>query len=110
MKDPTRAPFYAAMYHGLCDTARKHGYALAIHGTVASDLDLIAVPWVESPSSPQEVMEALRDHIGALTTVPVDGYEECERKPHGRLSWNLYMDFGAKVDLSVMPLLPASLC
>ena len=24
-------------------------------------------------------------------------------KPHGRRAWNLYMDFGCKVDLSVMP-------
>lgn len=45
MKPPTRAPFFACIYHGLCDVARARGYALAIHGTVTSDLDLIAVPW-----------------------------------------------------------------
>ena len=45
MKPATRAPFYASIYHGLAEVARKHGYALAIHGTVTSDLDLIAVPY-----------------------------------------------------------------
>jgi hypothetical protein len=29
-----------------------------------------------------------------------------EVKPHGRLAWNLYLDHGAKVDLSVMPMFP----
>jgi len=38
LKEPTRAPIFACLYPGLCDIARKHGYALAIHGTVESDL------------------------------------------------------------------------
>ena len=59
MKAPTRAPFYAAMYHGLCDVARAHGYALAIHGTVTSDLDIIACPWT------WEAFEEYR--LGAVT-------------------------------------------
>jgi hypothetical protein len=45
MKAATRAPFYACMYHGLCDIARQHGYALAINGTVTTDLDLVADEW-----------------------------------------------------------------
>lgn len=27
-------------------------------------------------------------------------------KPHGRVAWNLYLENGCKVDLSVMPRLP----
>ncbi len=135
MKDATRAPFYAAMYHGLCDTARKEGYALAIHGTVTADLDLIAVPWVDAPSDPETLARALMKHIAAVdfeqltrrhfTNNPelVDQVlaNEAKRnaeagrvflangaevKPHGRLCWNLYLDHGAKVDLSIMPRLP----
>lgn len=120
MKPPTRAPFYASMYDGLCVTARKHGYALAIHGTVTADLDLIAVPWVDEAAAPETLVAALMNHIGACH------YDELVRrhlsdeslvqqilaregnfldtaKPHGRRAWNLYLDHGAKVDLSVMP-------
>jgi hypothetical protein len=104
MKDATRAPFYACMYHGLCDTARAHGYALAIHGSVVSDLDLVAIPWTDAAAPAEVVVEALRKHIGHVTTVPAQlKTEGAEAKPHGRQAWNLYMDHGAKVDLSVMP-------
>lgn len=121
MKPPTRAPFFACMYHGLCEVARKHGYALAIHGTVTTDLDLVAVPWVEEAVSAEVLKTALMEHIGACGFADMlrrDGLPEEQvapvvarmgeasdtKKPHGRRAWNLYMDFGAKVDLSVMPL------
>jgi hypothetical protein len=65
MKAPTRAPFYAAMYHALCTTAREHGYALAIHGTVTSDLDLVAIPWTEEAAPAEVVKDALMAHINA---------------------------------------------
>jgi hypothetical protein len=136
MKDPNRAPFYACLYHGLCSVARKHGYALAMHGSVVTDLDLVAVPWTKEAVDPITLKDALMAHIGAcdyegFTKRQFPGNPElvsailaneekrkAERgepydetgatlKPHGRLAWNLYMDFGAKVDLSVMPRTPA---
>lgn len=121
MKPPTRAPFFACLYHGLCEIARKHGYALAIHGTVATDLDLIAVPWIDDAAPAEALKDALMEHIGACgfedllrrdTVMTEDqirqrleqmGHAECTPKPHGRRAWNLYMDAGAKVDLSIMP-------
>lgn len=124
MKPPTFAPFFACLYPGLCEVARKHGYALAIHGTVTADLDLVAVPWTDQAIEGVELKDALMEHIGGC------GYDDllrrhgmseadvekimarkesrqasgAETKPHGRLSWNLYLDAGAKVDLSVLPL------
>ena len=124
------------MYPGLCDIARAKGYALAIHGTVTSDLDLIACPWTDEACSAEDLMHTLKEHIGALdyrgllerdcdwaSQKQIDqivagerergenkprGPFDCELKPHGRKAWNLYMHFGAKVDLSVMPTLQAS--
>lgn len=124
MKPPTRAPFFACIYHGLCETARKHGYALAIHGTVTADLDIVAIPWTDGAVDPVTLKNELMQHIGAC------GYDDVLRsagltedqvqqmmarkepgtdpggtiKPHGRVAWNLYfIDGGAKVDLSIMP-------
>jgi hypothetical protein len=94
---------YAAIYHGLAEIARQHGYALAIHGSLQTDLDLIAVPWIEEVSGAQELVEALRLHCNAC--MGVDGKVPiAEMKPHGRIAWNLYMIAGAKVDLSVLPM------
>ena len=128
MKSPTRGPFFACLYPGLCDVARSRGYALAIHGTVVSDLDLIAVPWTPEAVPPVDLKNALLDHIGAcgyrdllrnggngLSEEHIDaivkrercfGPDDSELKPHGRLAWNLYLEAGSKVDLSVLPLLP----
>ena len=103
MKTATRAPAFACIYPGLCDIARKLGYALAIHGTVTADLDLIAVPWVDGAASAEALVEAMRAHLGACLDI-ADCFGNQTPKPHGRMAWNLYMDFGAKVDLSVMPL------
>lgn len=106
MKEPTRAPAYACIYHGLAEVARKHGYALAIHGSVLTDLDLIAVPWTDDAMSPITVMEAIKEHCG-LCAVNLDAFgkeDHCpERKPHGRLAWKFHLHAGGSVDLSVLP-------
>lgn len=121
MKESNIAPLFACMYHGLAETARKHGYALAIHGSVITDMDLVAIPWVEDCAEPEVVMQAIKDHVHALSfremlrndlpNISDEQVEEeavrCkeqspERKPHGRLSWNLYLRHGVKIDLSVV--------
>jgi hypothetical protein len=136
MKPATHAPFFGCLYSALCDTARANGYALSIHGSVTSDLDLVAIPWTEEAVEAEVLMKALMDHIGAVdyrgmlkrqcdwaTEKDIDqmvagerernggtrGPLDCALKPHGRKAWNLYMDFGVKVDLSVMPLKPSQL-
>ena len=125
MKDPTRGPIFACLYQGLCDKARSLGYALAVHGSLVNDFDLVAVPWTEQAVDAVTLKDALMRHIGAC------GYDDllqrdspwltdeqrrqlCEQqgigfegehtdKPHGRKAWNLYLWSGTKVDLSVMP-------
>lgn len=107
MKPPVYAPAYAALYPVLCEIARSHGYALAIHGTLARDMDLVAVPWVENCSSAIELMDAISKHVAACMDVKngkgIPLYVP-ERKPHGRVSWAIPLEFGAVIDLSVMPL------
>jgi len=103
MKDVSRAPAYACLYHGLAEIARKHGYSLAIHGSLQKDLDLVAIPWIEDADDKEILVEALRKHCEACITL-ISSDVNPEQKPHGRIAWNLYMEHGAKVDLSVMPM------
>jgi hypothetical protein len=105
MKDPTFAPVFATMYRGLCDRARSHGYALAIHGTMNMDFDLVAIPWTNEASNPYVLIQSLAELVNILDGNIDHGLykEEPEIKPHGRLAWLLLLGSGAALDISVMP-------
>lgn len=98
---PNYAPVYAAaMYPDLAQITRDHGYALAVHGSVARDFDLIAIPWVENPAAPEAVIEAIVKRF-AVKVIRDDAPVE---KPHGRRVWVLSVGFGeCFLDLGFMP-------
>lgn len=84
------------------------GYAVAIHGTMQRDLDLLAVPWVEDAVDPNELVKAVAEMVGGFVvgdSVTETGYilENPTKQPHGRLSWNICWGGKALIDLSVMP-------
>lgn len=107
--DPTRAAAYCALVPGISKIAREFGYACAVHGSMASDLDLILVPWREDCNEPFEVVEAIRLFVGGdKRKCDIEPYE----KPCGRLSWNIYLTQagvdsysveGPYIDISVTP-------
>lgn len=98
-----RPPAYACLYPILVVEARKHGYALGLHGSMARDLDVIAVPWTDEASAPDALVASFVDVLGAH----VSG-DTPRPKPHGRICWSLMMDGGFYVDLSVVPRAPAA--
>lgn len=98
MKDPTYAPMYCALYPKLTAIARHHGYALAVHGTLARDMDLICIPWIEHPSPPQTVVDEITRefHIREVG--------EPDTTVHGRERFTITVGFGeCFIDLSFMP-------
>lgn len=94
------AECYVALFADLKAVAVRHGYALAPHGSIVRDFDLIAVPWIEDASEPFVLAEALREAAGGLR-VASDVYPT--KKPHGRLAFSFHLGGGPYVDLSVMP-------
>lgn len=98
MKPATTAPAYAAMYHELAECARKHGYALAIHGSLSRDFDLIAIPWVEDAGSPDDVIKEM------TSTFALRNVDSGTAKPHGRQAYSLACGWGeCALDLQFMP-------
>ncbi len=92
------APTYMCLYPGLAEIARANGYALAVHGSLARDMDLIAVPWIESPASPEVVIAAIESAYG------IRRIGDLTRAPHGRLVQIIGIQFGeCFIDLSFMP-------
>ncbi len=114
MKPPSRAPVYASMYPALAEIAREHGYALAIHGTMQRDFDLIACPWTEEARAPEVLMRAIAEAVAIrVGDDPLIGYSmRSAPRPHGREGWSILLERGegrsdSYIDLSVMPLAPS---
>ena len=88
----------------LREVARRHGYALGVHGSLRYDIDLIAVPWREGCSDPREVALAIQSAIKAIAGNAAKLSDDIpEQKPHGRMAWAFHMGGGPYVDLSVFP-------
>jgi hypothetical protein len=108
---------YERLITPLRAVAARHGYALAVHGTLARDIDLIAVPWslgdVSDASTLVEAIRAEAQDVSGVTafwlndeTADPRDYTKRnpEPKPHGRLGWSIHLaGTGTYIDLSVMP-------
>jgi len=100
MKPANYAPLYQALglYPKLSELFRTHGYALAVHGSMGRDFDLIAVPWIEEASEPDEVVKDIVSKFAFKQVLEPDIVE------HGRKRYDLHMSFGeCYIDLSFTP-------
>ena len=102
----------------LREIARRNGYALAVHGSLERDIDLIACPWTEGASAAEslaaDLYVACRAIMGHATgpcgwaetetwEPPAGSLPNPARKPHGRLGWSILFGSGPYLDISVMP-------
>jgi len=84
--------------------ARLHGYALAAHGSMSRDIDLIAVPWVAEAKTPEVLVGGLRSVLKRLYPVTLEvGPSDEHPKPHGRICWSFWIRPWTYIDLSIMP-------
>lgn len=95
------APMYANLYATMRDIARPYGYALAIHGSMMRDMDVVAIPRMRECCAPEELVHAFAK---AISFVHVD--EQPEEKYHGRLVWTMAFPGECFVDLSIMKMYP----
>ena len=56
-----RAAFYAAMWDDIRQCAMDCGWAVALHGSLASAMDILAMPWVNDAVSFRELVERITD-------------------------------------------------
>lgn len=106
MRDITFAPAYVALFAPLAEVARYCGYTLAVHGSVQSDLDLVAIPWIQQAEEPEYLINKLAEVLNVNLNVK-DGrgmtLGTAEQKPHERLAWALPLGNGAVLDISILP-------
>lgn len=109
------AVLYATMMPRLIRVARDHGYALASHGSLNRDCDLVAIPWTKDAVEPLALAKALRDASGGHFKHPDydDRFsdeqliKDAGGKLHGRFALSIHFteenSAGAYIDLSIMP-------
>jgi len=79
--------------------AREFGYAIAVHGSLQRDMDLIAAPWSDVATDEDELLKAICETVGGFLLADEKG---CD-KPHGRRAWVIHFGAGMWMDLSIMP-------
>lgn len=97
---PNYAPIYAAaLYPELATIFIKYGYALAVHGSLKRDFDVIAIPWIKKPlKTPEEIVKEI------TTTFWIREIGKPEIREHGRLIFTISIGHGeCAIDLSFMP-------
>ena len=94
-----RVVYYAQLYPRLREVARAHGYALALHGSLTKDLDVVAIPWTDEASDPTALAIALTERAGAH--MPPN---QPTIRLHARMAYTIHLGgIGGYIDLSVMP-------
>lgn len=115
-KETSPALAYALLLPEIQKAGREVGYAIAVHGSLARDLDVVAIPWTEEAVSAERLimhlLAALDGRLRNGATPNGDGTwtpapaSVPATKPHGRLAWSLHVGphaSGLYVDVSVMP-------
>ena len=104
MKQPTFAAAYAAFYPMLAELSRENGYALAIHGSVVSDFDLVAIPWTKDATSADTLITTIANFARMFSSDKSRVLNGPELKEHGRMAWSVVMGNGSVLDFSIMPM------
>lgn len=89
---------YSHRIHDIQIICRAAGYAVAVHGSMQTDLDLVAFPWTNKATTPKYLVKRLCE---ALDISPSENSPF--PKPHGRIVYTLNWMGAGYVDLSIMP-------
>lgn len=96
-----KAAFYASIYDDLRNTALNCGWALGLHGSLSSDMDIMAMPWTEDAKPVEVMIQALSDCFTEnpfkdMHTIPHYG------KPNNRVVYTMAIWKDFYLDINVI--------
>lgn len=96
-----KAIFYATIYEDLKRVAEESGWALALHGSLNNDMDLMAMPWTEDATSIEVLIQNISD---LFATSPFkEGHVKAYRaKPNNRVVYTISIISGFYLDINVI--------
>ena len=104
-----RTAFYACMYEDIRQCAMDCGWAVALHGSLASDMDIMAMPWVDDAVSFKEMVDRVSKLFkdNELSSQYVITYNE---KPYNRVvaTIPIFADFYLDISTITVDVVPKS--
>lgn len=96
-----KAAFYACIWDDLRNAAMDCGWALGLHGSLKSDMDIMAMPWVEDAKPVEVMVQALSD---CFTESPFkeDHIVPHFTKPHNRVVYTMSIWGDFHLDISII--------
>lgn len=96
-----RAAFYAAIWPDIMKVAHDCGWALGLHGSLASDMDIMAMPWTADAESVESMILAISECFAGnprqdYHAIPFRG------KPHGRVVYTIGIWADWYLDINVI--------
>jgi hypothetical protein len=88
---------YSYYFEQLKAIALEHGYNLLIHGSMARDLDLVAVPWVDDPKPELEMINAMSEYLNGFKSQSPSMFL-FNILPGGRKGYVLHLNRGGYVN------------
>lgn len=103
VKSNPKPVFYAVLLESFRKIALDMGYALTVHGTMSSDMDLLAVAWVKDAKPHKDLADAIWEEIGNTTFRQDKDICEPTYQVHGRVTYTIPIIGDWYIDLSIMP-------
>lgn len=94
------AIFYTVVYPEMRKIAADRGWALGLHGSLTSDMDLMAMPWTENAVPADELMAAL-NRLFMDNGSPWKVKKDSTSKPNGRVVYTIpiYSDYYCDINI-----------
>ena len=99
LKD-NNATFWVFRLPELRKIAAECGWAIAIHGSLVHDLDLMAMPWVEEHTTADELAQRFTDINEPKWRRPYEKSKPGD-KPNGRIVYTIFMG-DTYIDMNVI--------
>ena len=96
-----KAAFYACIWDDLRQAAMNCGWALGLHGSLSSDMDIMAMPWTDDAKPVDEMIKALSD---CFTENPFKDKHTIPYydKPNGRVVYTMSIWADFYLDINVI--------
>jgi hypothetical protein len=93
--------FYACIYEDLRKAALGCGWALGLHGSLASDMDMMAMAWTEDAAPVKKMIQALSDCFTDSPYKKKHGIAHTD-KPNNRVVYTLSIWADFYLDINVI--------
>ena len=98
-------PAMYVAYYGIIESlAKKHGYALCVHGSITRDFDLFVIPFEPTVSQHEVLLTEIRKAIG-IESSSDKMFDLVGHEAHGRTCYTIECGGGGYFDISFTPTL-----